>query len=91
MDEEDEEHNYSELLPKDKNIIIRGKSPFSREEITDILSEKNFNVSDTINSDSWLCMGEKVGQNKMNKAAECSTIFDIITLAYNNYKKRQTT
>jgi len=95
MDEEDEEHNYSALLPKDKNIVITGKFPFSREEITDILSEKNFNVSDTINSDSWLWMGEKVGQNKMNKAAEkgaeCSTIFDIITLAYNNYKKRQTT
>lgn len=86
-----DEDAYCDLLPKDKPIVITGKFPLSREEITEKLTEIGFNVSDKIQENSWLWMGEKVGDSKMKKAQSkgtfCSTESEIIAMAYENYQK----
>lgn len=80
---------YEGTLPDDKTIVITGKLPVPREEITEALKEIEYNVSDKITADSWLWMGDKVGNNKMKKAesvgCKMSTIEEVIDTVYLNY------
>lgn len=93
LDIDDEDGEYYQLLPKDKDIVITGKFPVSREMLSQSLIDLGINVKETVNKDSWLWTGEKVGQEKINKAKEkgclVSSIDELVELAYKNYLKNK--
>lgn len=80
---------FENILNKDKTIVMTGKFPCERELIKDFLENYEIKCSNTVNKDSWLWLGEKVGKEKLEKAKQTnckiSTIDEIIDEAYANY------
>ena len=80
---------FENILNKDKTIVMTGKFPCEREMIKEFLENYEIKCSNTVNKDSWLWLGEKVGKEKLEKAkktnCKISTIDEIIDEAYANY------
>ena len=80
---------FENILNKDKTIVMTGKFPCEREMIKEFLENYEIKCSNTVNKDSWLWLGEKVGKEKLEKAKQTnckiSTIDEIIDEAYTNY------
>lgn len=80
---------FENILNKDKTIVMTGKFPCERELIKEFLENYEIKCSNTVNKDSWLWIGEKVGKEKLEKAkktsCKISTIDEIIDEAYANY------
>lgn len=80
---------FENILNKDKTIVMTGKFPCERELIKEFLENYEIKCSNTVNKDSWLWLGEKVGKEKLEKAKQTnckiSTIDEIIDEAYANY------
>lgn len=80
---------FENILNKDKTIVMTGKFPCERELIKEFLENYEIKCSNTVNKESWLWLGEKVGKAKLEKAKQTnckiSTIDEIIDEAYANY------
>ncbi len=85
--------NYYQMIPQDKEIVITGALPLLREDIQINLKNQGFKIGEKINHNSWLWLGDKVGAEKIKKAQEnkvkISTIDEIIEESYQIYLKNK--
>jgi hypothetical protein len=76
----------------EENIVLTGTFDVPREKIVDNLTVHNkYTTKDSVDSNSWLWIGDKPGNAKLKKAQEknvkISTVDDLIEMCLKNYSE----
>lgn len=86
---DDNQNEYDQLLPNDKQIVITGKLACEREYVLECLNDAGYTTSDKVTENSWLWYGDKVGTNKIQAAKEknikVNSLDEVIEMAYQKY------
>lgn len=89
----DEESNYYQILPNEKEICVVGIETYIKENIQDALENAEYRFTRSIKNNCWIWYGNKLKEDKVpegnDKNILVNSVDEVIEMAYKTYLERK--